>query len=272
MTELYDASTAKISIHAPRTGSDGGGGKSRCDHRDFNPRSPHGERPTWCSSKLCTAEISIHAPRTGSDIFSSSRYDWGFLFQSTLPARGATTLATAGIKNTSISIHAPRTGSDLLFVTFHQRNRDFNPRSPHGERPRRKWISKEAFCISIHAPRTGSDSGRQTAPPEQLISIHAPRTGSDHQVAQPQRAQGGISIHAPRTGSDIWWATWSTRRSHFNPRSPHGERPTPLLGIATASVFQSTLPARGATSGGQTAPPEQLISIHAPRTGSDSAK
>ena len=34
-----------ISIHAPRTGSDGGGGKSRCDHRDFNPRSPHGERP-----------------------------------------------------------------------------------------------------------------------------------------------------------------------------------------------------------------------------------
>ena len=56
-----------ISIHAPRTGSDmlaffqilvsgrfqstlpargatGGGGKSRCDHRDFNPRSPHGER------------------------------------------------------------------------------------------------------------------------------------------------------------------------------------------------------------------------------------
>ncbi len=34
----------RISTHAPRTGSDGGGGKSRCDHRDFNPRSPHGER------------------------------------------------------------------------------------------------------------------------------------------------------------------------------------------------------------------------------------
>ena len=34
-----------ISIHAPRTGSDGGDDDSRLAHGDFNPRSPHGERP-----------------------------------------------------------------------------------------------------------------------------------------------------------------------------------------------------------------------------------
>ena len=35
---------AQISIHAPLAGSDPGGGVSRADYRDFNPRSPCGER------------------------------------------------------------------------------------------------------------------------------------------------------------------------------------------------------------------------------------
>ena len=36
-------------------------------HRDFNPRSPHGERRTWITSTISHMAISIHAPRTGSD-------------------------------------------------------------------------------------------------------------------------------------------------------------------------------------------------------------
>ena len=35
--------------------------------RDFNPRSPHGERPALQEIKAILLEISIHAPRTGSD-------------------------------------------------------------------------------------------------------------------------------------------------------------------------------------------------------------
>ena len=39
---------------------------------------------------------------------------------------------------------------------------------------------------------------------------------------------------------------WSA--NNFNPRSPHGERPTQLFPfISYASTFQPTLPARGAT-------------------------
>ena len=57
-----------------------------------------------------------------------------------------------------------------------------------------------------------------------------------------------ISIHAPRTGSDARrWTTLSTL-PHFNPRSPHGERPDALWNTAHAGIFQSTLPARGATA------------------------
>ena len=56
------------------------------------------------------------------------------------------------------------------------------------------------------------------------ISIHAPRTGSDA-VAAPAALHGAISIHAPRTGSDSAQRQGAPICAHFNPRSPHGERP-----------------------------------------------
>ena len=78
---------------------------------------------------------------------------------------------------------------------------------------------------------------------------------------------------------------------HFNPRSPHGERRNrtmicfaillfqstlPARGATRAEaqvknmlIFQSTLPARGATSAVSCFRSKMLISIHAPRTGSD---
>ena len=79
----------KISIHAPRTGSDvfvlsqlrrlrifqstlparGATKTSAKDERlgNFNPRSPHGERLPARLNGGKQAGISIHAPRTGSD-------------------------------------------------------------------------------------------------------------------------------------------------------------------------------------------------------------
>ena len=37
--------------------------------RNFNPRSPHGERRRDLRDLVCRRVISIHAPRTGSDDF-----------------------------------------------------------------------------------------------------------------------------------------------------------------------------------------------------------
>ena len=124
-----------------------------------------------------------------------------------------------------------------------------------------------------------------------LISIHAPRTGSDKAVGNDSRGVL-ISIHAPRTGSDCIAPGVSPRRGHFNPRSPHGERPSVPRTVFRTVAFQSTLPARGATytaavvrlttwyfnprsphgerQGGNDNEVVSLhISIHAPRTGSD---
>ena len=102
---------------------------------------------------------------------------------------------------------------------------NFNPRSPHGERPTFATCDPKNYKISIHAPRTGSDA-------------------MDYVEYLTAKA---ISIHAPRTGSDRPRRRDAKKDSHFNPRSPHGERHTTIDVQGGAWVFQSTLPARGAT-------------------------
>ena len=126
----------RISIHAPRVGSD-----------------------TDARSELNSVEISIHAPRVGSDFstysvsgiclrFQSTLPAWGattggsrrtkvWKFQSTLPAWGATRLRPRIQLVCRISIHAPRVGSDTCALVSIASARYFNPRSPRGERLRR---------------------------------------------------------------------------------------------------------------------------------------
>ena len=63
----YNRINAYISIHAPRTGSDCSRCRFSARYWHFNPRSPHGERRVPPASGVRWAAISIHAPRTGSD-------------------------------------------------------------------------------------------------------------------------------------------------------------------------------------------------------------
>ena len=60
-----------------------------------------------------------------------------------------------------------------------------------------------------------------------------------------------------------------TQSSYFNPRSPRGERLIASMQVGTASKFQSTLPAWGATLHSLAERIDWHISIHAPRVGSD---
>ncbi len=55
----------------------------------------------------------------------------------------------------------------------------------------------------------------------------------------------------------------------FNPRSPHRERPDRWAVRCSEAEFQSTLPSQGATEIAQAIADGNLISIHAPLTGSD---
>ena len=189
--------------------------------------------------------ISIHAPRTGSDTSCPTSRQRHSAFQSTLPARGATMSMSITIYPPSISIHAPRTGSDDERGGI-AGEVDFNPRSPHGERHTfRCWLLRLGIFQST-LPARGAT-----------------------RAAQHQQKCNLISIHAPRTGSDKWTAFMSPPRGYFNPRSPHGERPVGESVTFTVTQFQSTLPARGATGRDPLVQAELAISIHAPRTGSD---
>ena len=192
-----------ISIHAPCTGSDYVEPSGLAVHTNFNPRSPHGERPAGSPPAMVSA--SYFNPR---------------------------------------SPHGERpAGSPPAMVSASY----FNPRSPHGERHSSAPANTSPPGISIHAPRTGSDYTALLPPSSQWISIHAPRTGSDvcdsvlnsvdslFQSTLPARgATFGIlrcvadlksfQSTLPARGATWRMPTWRRKPSHFNPRSPHGER------------------------------------------------
>ena len=146
-------------------------------------------------------------------------------FQSTLPARGATDCGFRVEFTHAISIHAPRTGSDIFRQADHQTG-----------------------DISIHAPRTGSDPAAEavsgccrtfqsTLPARGATTVQRPRRWTRRRFQSTLPARGAT----PARGSAECVAR------HFNPRSPHGERPARARARRRTSSFQSTLPARGAT-------------------------
>ena len=130
-----------ISIHAPRTGSDGKRLWSNRDFEHFNPRSPHGERRPSKVIYDRKHSISIHAPRTGSD-----QKNRGYAPRIRISIHAPRTGSDAAEQRSNdssvspISIHAPRTGSDRLYAGGQPRSDDFNPRSPHGERHARRAV------------------------------------------------------------------------------------------------------------------------------------
>ena len=191
-------------------------------------------------------------------------------FQSTLPARGATTRKQAEKANGSISIHAPRTGSDKHFHAKVGKCQYFNPRSPHGERRGKCVISIQPAQISIHAPRTGSDVKQEQRQYPGAISIHAPRTGSDYiadRILSNMRHFNPRSPHGERRSISLPSASYLI---NFNPRSPHGERQHTRQVLAVSTVISIHAPRTGSDDKASiNSRLSDLISIHAPRTGSD---
>ena len=102
------------------------------------------------------------------------------------------------------------------------------------------------------------------------VSIHAAREGGDGLHAQAAAFQS-VSIHAAREGGDSAQCPHHTQAGCFNPRRPRGRRPFSLPANYWAAGFQSTPPARAATTGRswRTGPPR--VSIHAAREGGDNS-
>ena len=170
-----DALADKISIHAPRMGSDDGRVVGPVDGVLISIHAPRmGSDFSWRGLPP-TVDISIHAPRMGSDLKRSDDMTQKILFQSTLPGWGATNRRYCSVS----------------------RMANFNPRSPDGERLHLIVDLRHRFGISIHAPRMGSDfqkgGGNHGS---RVISIHAPRMGSD---VEPTPINTRIDYFNPRS-------------------------------------------------------------------------
>ena len=129
-------SQKRISIHAPRVGSDPS--LLCCPLWDgyFYPRSPRGERPWPNVPWTLSREFLSTLPAWGATLQKLPVPMQPTLFLSTLPAWGATGNMVRIRHDDYISIHAPRVGSDIS--------------ASCGTLDRK--------IISIHAPRVGSDN------------------------------------------------------------------------------------------------------------------
>ena len=125
----------RISIHAPRVGSDPPRPLQCPFHAYFNPRSPCGERLSGSCPTRPFYKISIHAPRVGSDQLRSPCPKAGQI-SIHAPRVGSDRANARAFLFLRISIHAPRVGSDLA-----------------------RELRAKSEAISIHAPRVGSDEG-----------------------------------------------------------------------------------------------------------------
>ena len=187
----------------------------------FNPRRPRGRRRAVCGGS---------GP--------------GNKFQSTPPARAATSRHPAAVfvpgcfnprrprgrRHTGLIGHSP----SLAFqstpparaatwpsITTSRRSASFNPRRPRGRRQ--------------STPSAKLTAGKfQSTPPARAA------TNQDDKAAMAPV----VSIHAARAASVC-------PLTCFNPRRPRGRRPSPLIDCANLSPFQSTPPARAATSPGR---------------------
>ncbi len=258
----------------------------------FNPRPPQGER------RFQPAHITGHPQ-----------------FQSTPPARGATARRPSGRACTGFQSTPPARGATAIPHRVSECGQSFNPRPPQGERPQPVHL---VIMVQVRFQSTPPARGATALPPtvdRQSKGFNPrPPQGERHQpnrfangplrfnprppqgerqitLAQWQEqqqfqstppARGAtvdgnavtllhvVSIHAPRKGSDQRNCYQRHNQWCFNPRPPQGERLSEIDCEAELGLFQSTPPARGATNSRRRGLHLLLVSIHAPRKGSDS--
>ena len=147
----------------------------------------------------------------------------------------------------------------------------FNPRSPWGERPDAAHRRHRHPAISIHAPRGGSDVCIDCRHNLILgISIHAPRGGSDGLLTGGPDEDEEFQSTLPVGGATAYGKTKQVARCGFQSTLPVGGATlTTAIRGAAFGEFQSTLPVGGATCAGLLGADLDVISIHAPRGGSD---
>ena len=224
--ELFEGQL-RISIHAPREGSDARCGGRRPAGQTISihaPREGSDDRRRQAGGRL---GISIHAPREGSDCRRRRPTCWPPYFYPRSPRGERLQQLGGSLDAHAISIHAPREGSDY-------RSSHWGPRSS---------------MISIHAPREGSDPAPRPTMQKQVLFLSTlPARGA---TARSWCRALQISDFYPRSPRGERRCSCRERGAgaphNFYPRSPRGERLTSARTAPDRTRFLSTLPARGAT-------------------------
>ena len=238
--------------------------------KHFYPRSPRGERRQHRRTGSKVRRISIHAPREGSDAKKNASRWTGFFISIHAPREGSDKVCKIDSYLVHISIHAPREGSDGFVQLVKAGGDHFYPRSPRGERP--DFAAAKTYISNFYPRSPRGERPSPTPPPARPPRFLStlPARGATPGPAHQKGGEGaGFLSTLPARGA--------TYRMMFS------------LAVAT---FLSTLPARGATGrrrgphpGGRYFYPrsprgerrqasirsglKELISIHAPREGSD---
>ena len=214
--------------------------------------------------------ISIHAPREGSDLRHGGIVVPPGVISIHAPREGSdiNPYTTCGTQQ-AISIHAPREGSDPCRCSSSRIAWDFYPRSPRGERP---GARPDVHGRNHFYPRSPRGERPGTARGDWLRNDNfyprSPR-GERRFVWALQTIELPISIHAPREGSDLTLTYDNDHVPNFYPRSPRGERPAPDDLRYFRSNFYPRSPRGERRLSSTFGVVYTLISIHAPREGSD---
>ena len=187
-----------ISIHSPRMGRDIPNSPPVFAVTDFNPLSPHGERPAQ------------RAARGGAGLFQSTLPAWVETvgpysdqspapFQSTLPAWGETRAAGFLWLLRPISIHSPRMGRDMgLKLDFGDPL--FQSTLPAWGETGNQYIALQVAKFQSTLPAWGETRGLVLPARAQGISIHSPRMGRDATGKSPHGTADGFQSTLPAWG------------------------------------------------------------------------
>ncbi len=165
-------------------------------------------------------------------------------FQSAPPSRAAAPLSNKKPASREVSIRAALTGGGRLDGLGLAGSRCFNPRRPHGRRL---------------PTAAGSRFGTlfQSAPPSRAAAYLHLFTGAHRRV----------SIRAALTGGGHPQRGRRVAGRCFNPRRPHGRRPTPPSVPKRRTTFQSAPPSRAAAGLDDWVTLAEVVSIRAALTG-----
>ena len=167
-----------------------------------------------------------------------------------------------------VSIHAPRAGRDSKCRTQPWMPFCFNPRAPRGARPPANISKGIVLSFNPRAPRGARRSMTSTTAQGHCFNPRAPR-GARPTLQLAAVRTYAVSIHAPRAGRDDNFRLRTRISFSFNPRAPRGARRGGSGRQITGTLFQSTRPARGATTSESPTLVVVDVSIHAPRAGRD---